>query len=612
MTAAATVTVDFAAETARFRAELERVNERLRRVEGNFKAIQQFGKNLLGAVSVAGLAAFVRTSADAADVLGKTADRLGIASERLTAYQIAAKNTGVEVETANGLLQESQKRLGEASLGQGAAAKTLEALGLKYKDLKDLQPDELFLKYGDALAKLSSKQEQAAAAADLFGKQGVQSLSFILQGRDAIDSATQFVNRYGLALSRVEIGQIEAANDSIGNLGTIAQGAGQRIAVGLSPFLQAFTDSMAEATGSTTLLQDTVSVLGGAGYVALQIFANAAKVLEATFFGIAGAAAKAFSFVTFGDVAESLRASSEVNLGKAQAALLSIQSEEQILAGLTAVYENSRIRAEEAAAKSALANKPIGETTLSTDFQGELLREQEKNAQLLALDAEFGAARIAAAQTVAAELATIMSEQPRVQGDINALTVKENERAEAANLALREQGFAAAGSLLSAFAQKSKTAAKLQVAVDKARALAQAIINTKAGITLQLTSGDPYTAIPRAIAAGVFGALQIAAIVKTGFNESGAIDSNGGRAPIGSPTNPVFTQRPEEAPGNVGSLGTPAQQRGSVQIVVNGNLFTGRETVNYLLERFREEINDKDVVLFSGSSQQARELGSSV
>lgn len=609
MATAGTITVDFAAETARFRAELERVNERLRRIEGGYKRIEDFGKKLFAGASVGVAGAFIKSSADAADALGKTADRLGIASERLTVFQLAAKNTGLEVETANTLLKEAQKRLGEASTGQGEAAKTMKALGLQYKDLKNLQPDELFLAYGDAIAKLGTKQEQAAAAADLFGKQGSEALNFILQGRGAIDEATEFVNRYGLALSRVEIGQIEAANDSIGNLANIAQGAGQRIAVGLSPFVQAFTDALGEATGSTTILQDAVSVLGGAGYGALQLFANAARVLQAAFFGVAAAVSQALSFVTFGDVSESLKAAAQANLLKADAALQNVKSLGQIQEGLAAIYDNSRQRAEEAVAK-AQAAAALGNATLSDQFGGdtEFLSEQEKNQQLLDLDAAFNAARVEAAQAVSSELARIQGEQVYVHGDVNQLILEDQQRAEEANLALRQQGFDGATSLLAAFAQKSKTAAKLQVAVDKARALAQAILNTKAGITLQLTSGDPYTAVPRAIAAGVFGALQIAAIVKTGFNESGSIDANGGRAPIGSPTNPVFTERPENAPGNVGSLGTPAQERGSVQIIVQGNLFTGRETVNYLLDRFREEINDKDVVLISNTSQQAREL----
>lgn len=610
MTAAATVTVDFAAETARFRAELERVNARLRGVESNFKSIQDFGKNLLGAVSIAGLAAFVKTAADAADVLGKTADRLGIASERLTVFQIAAKNTGIEVATANALLQEAQKRLGEASTGSGAAAKTIEALGLKYKDLKDLQPDQLFLAYGDAIAKLSTKQEQAAAAADLFGKKGVESLGFILQGRGAIDEAAAFVDKYGLALSRIEIGQIEAAGDSISNLGLLSQGAGQRIAVGLSPFIQAFSESLAEATGSTTILQDAVSVLGGAGYIGLRIFANAAYTLQAAFFGLAAAGAKYYSFITFGDVAESFRASAKENLAKAEAALLEVKNEEQINAGLAAIYENSRVRAEAAVAKSQAANTPLGVTTLSTDFGGDFgATEQQQNDAKLAIQADYDTARIAAAQAVSDELAVIEGKQVFVHADVNRLIGEDIARTEAATLAVKQGAFDTTVSLLAAFGAKSKAAAKLQVAINKAQSIAEAIQNTRVAVTAALKTGDPYTRIPRAIAIGVFGALQIAAIAKTGFNEVGNIDANGGSAPIGSPTNPVFTQRPEDAPGNVGSVGGgPAQQRGSIQVVINGNFFSSRETVNYLMERLKEEINDKDVVLFSANSQQAREL----
>ena len=613
---AGTLSIDFAAETAKFRASLEQVENRLGRLEGSFNQAADLAKKFLGGISVGALLAFAQSSADAADKLGKTADRLNIASEGLKKFQVAAENTGVATETANGLLETAQKRLGEAAAGGGAAAKTLNALGLNVKDLQKLKPDELFLKYGDAIGQLKDKNEQVAAATDLFGNSAQQALTFILQGREALDSASQFVDKYNLALNRVEISQIEAANDSLGDLKKIADGAGQRLALGLAPFVQAIADSFKDAAGQGGILQDVIGVLGGAGVVAVGILTNTVHIAEAAFFGLAAAAARVLQFITFGDVSEAFKAAVDANLARADQALQKVKSEQQILQGLSDIFDNSLqagLDAQEEARKREEEHNKTASKTLSDQFTGDLTLTAQNNALKLQLDQDFAARQIEIQDQVTKNLDEQLNKRVLKHGSYNDVVLKQENQAEEAKRQLREFGTDAAINLLAALAQKSKTFAKLQVAYDKARALAQAILNTKAGITFQLTSGDPYSAIPRAAAVGAFGAIQIAAILKTGYNEISDINSNGGPS-LGSPTNPVFTRDPNNAPGNVGTVAggsASTAPRNAIQITVNGHFFQTRETVNFLVEKLREELNDKDIVLFSSNSQQAFELGGS-
>jgi hypothetical protein len=609
VTTAATVTVDFAAETAKFRAEVDRVNKRLSSLEGSFNAVENLAKGFLAGLSIGALGAFIQSAADAADALGKTADRLDISAESLKKFQVAAEQAGVPIETANGLLRDAQKRLGEAGTGAGAAAKTIAALGLNVKDLAQLSPDVLFTTYSEAIGKLGTRSEQVAAATDLFGKAAADSLGFVLTGADAMASASTFVDRYGLALSRIDISQIEAANDGLGDLKMISQGVGQQLAVGLAPFVDAIAQSMLEATGSTTGFRDAMGMAASAGYVGLKLLANTAYVLEAAFFGVAAAVARWSQTITFGDVSAAFAAAVDANVAKMQIAMGKVQSLQAIQQGLTDLLDASRAKAEAAVAANAAATKPQGLISLAPEeFANQLSIKALQSQEMLAVDTAYADSIIAAQQNVTAALDEELAERVAITGSYDRVLIAESAATEEAQIALKQQAFDTATQLLAAFAAKSKTAAKAQVLVNKAMAIAQAIQNTAVGVTNQLKTGDPYTAIPRAIAVGAFGALQVAAIIKTGYNEVQAIDNNGGRAPIGSPTNPVFTDRPENAPGNVGSLGTPAQARGTLSVTINGNFFSGRETINYLVERLREEINDKDVVLFSGSSQQAQEL----
>lgn len=612
MAVAGTVAIDFAAETARFRAQLDDVQRRMGRLENAFGQVGDIAKRFLGGLSVAALGSFVKQAADAADELGKTADRLNIGAESLKKFQVAAENTGVATAQANNLLQTAQKRLGEAAAGGGAAAKTLGLLGLNVKDLQKLKPDELFLAYSDALRQVKDRNEQVAAASDLFGNSAADALNFILQGRDALGSATEFVDKYGLALSRVEIGQIEAANDALGDLQKISAGVGQQLAVAFAPFVTAIAESFKESAAQGGKLNAVVSVLGGAGVVAVGIFKNALHTLEAAFFAVAAGGARVLQFITFGDLSKSFEAAVTANLQRADAALQKIKSEQQIVQGLEKIFDDSLQRsldAQEQARQREEQQRAGTKTLAEQDFADQLNIRALQLEAMAQLENDFRATQINDAATVSAEVRSILDNEEQYRVDRNARILEEERRNQEAINQVKQFGFDTASLLLSALAQRSKTFAKLQVAYNKAQSIAEAIQNTKVAVTAALKTGDPYTRIPRAIAIGAFGALQVAAIAKTGFNEVAAIDSNGG-APLGSPTNPVFTQDPANAPGNLGGSG-PANSPlpgAAIQVVVNGNFFSSRETVNFLIDRLREELNDKDIVLFNNTSQQALEI----
>jgi hypothetical protein len=128
---------------------------------------------------------------------------------------------------------------------------------------------------------------------------------------------------------------------------------------------------------------------------------------------------------------------------------------------------------------------------------------------------------------------------------------------------------------LQTFAGESKAAAIALIAINKGLAIAKAIQNTAVGATLQLTSGDPYTAIARAAAVKAWGAVQVGLIAATGFMQASQV--GGGGAALGTPANPVSTQ-----PG-LGSDTAP-RERGQTTIVnLHGQTYT-RAQVRELLE----------------------------
>lgn len=595
MASAGTVTVDFVAETSRFTSELKKVNGSLKSMEGGFGKLASAAKVAIGALSVGAFAAFVKSAADAADALGKTADKLGVSTESLRTFQIAAGEAGVELGVANKLLTESQKRLGEAATGTGEAAKYIKLLGLNVKDLQSLSPEELFATYSDSINGLANRSEQLAAANALMGKSAQEAFSLIQAGSPAIEDAAAFVERFGLALSRVEIKQIEQANDALGRIKTVSEAAGQRIAAGLSPAIEYFANVLLDATGNTKDLQSTMEQFGSVAIAAFEIIANGARALQAAFFGIAAGAARVLQFLTFGDVSESFGASVDENLSKADAALQKIKSIEEIQLTIARALEESRAKAEAAVADQAARDAAAAAGGLSlNETEGFALTQQQQ------LDLATDAARAAAeAQAqIEKELTKQIGQEFKERASM-ARNQREYElglaqRQAQEEIALRSQATNAFVQGIGLLASKSKTAARLQ----KFIAIAEAVRNTYVGITKQLSSGDPYTAIARAAAVGVFGFAQVAAIKAT--SETG----QGGGSFGGTFSPPAFSAG--SSSGDAEQFGATSQS--AVQVIISGNVGFDQRVIDQLVEGIREATDGRDVILFGPNSRQAQEL----
>lgn len=597
MANAGTVTVDFAAEVAKFNAQIKTVQSSLGRLEGNFKTIEKVAKTALSFFSVGIATNFIRSAANAADQLGKTADKLGISTERLTAFEVAAGDAGVETATLTKLLTDAQRILGDSSFG-GPAAKTIKTLGLNIKELERLSPDELFLRYSDAIGQLKSRSDQFSVAQDLFGKSANEAFALIDAGRPAIEAAAEQVDRLGLALSRVEIKQIESANDKIGLLGKTSLATGQQIAASLAPYVEAIADSLLNSGFAADTLRTTIDKVVATGYVGFQVLRNGALTVESAFFAVAGAGSKILEqvakFSVFGlfnrNLVDSFGAAADANLAKSAAALDQIKSFAQIQEGLIQLLEQSKARAEASVAETQakIGNLGVGGDPQVEAFNASLaLREElqvESNNRMLEIQREF--------QQNSAELTRQLDEgefvrhqRAREQAVIESEQIILDVRTDAQNAAL---------GLLQTFAGRSKAAAIALVAINKALSIAQAIQNTAVAVTRALTV-DPTGALAARVA--LLGRVQIALIAATGLAEAANISASpGSGAVLGSPANPVFTntQNGEQTVG--------AAPQAATQIFING--YISEDIVDDIIQGLRDK-DRKGVVIFNARGNQA-------
>lgn len=617
MANAGTVTVDFAAQTAKFEAQLKTVNRRLSSIEGGFKTVEKVAKSALAFLGGSALVGFAKRSADAADQLAKTADKLNETTQSLKAFQLAGTEAGVPLGSINKLLEEQQLRLGQAAAGTGEAARFINILGLQIADLQKLKPTELFRTYADRIKDLKDPSEQLAVANGLMGESARQAINLIRGGSPVLDEAAQFVEQYGLALDRVSSKEIENANDRIARMRQVAEATSQRIVAGLAPAIGYLADQAIDASGNTQTLQDRTQSLGRGVIITYEVISNSVNLAESAFFALAGSVAKAYSIIldqrainflkilpagigafarSFGDalstLGESFAASAEENFNRAEVAARQIKSLTQIVQEADRAFEESRRRAEQAVAEQQKTSGS-GVTSISQESIGLTL---EQNAGILR---DLQAENVRTQKDQEKELTEYIEQQLEQRAQAASFwrerEYETNVQAILQEKALREEAVNAALSGTALLATQSKTFGKISKALD----IAAAIRNTIVGITRQLTSGDPITAIPRALAVGYFGYAQVRALASTPDQAQVATVTTigAGNTQVSSP---FASDEGVNAPG--------ATAKSTVQLIVYGNIFSGRETAEYIVNVVRDAVDAEDVVIVKADSRNGQDL----
>jgi hypothetical protein len=238
--------VDIRTRTAKFEAGMKsarRTMARFTKSAGRMvKGLASFHPVLAGVAGGAALGAFTAKSFAAMDATAKMADRIGIATEKLAGLRHAAEQTGVSAGTLDMSLQRMTRRVSEAANGTGEAVAALQELGLNAGALEAMRPDEQFKAIADAMGQVGSRSDQVRLAMKLFDSEGVALVNTLDLGAAGLDRMQAEAERLGLAMSRVDHAQIEAANDAVDRMQKAFSGVFNRIAIDLAPAITVLSD----------------------------------------------------------------------------------------------------------------------------------------------------------------------------------------------------------------------------------------------------------------------------------------------------------------------------------------------------------------------------------
>ena len=221
---------------SRFRSDIRSTTGTLRRLAGA----------ALATAGVAGFGYMIKQTMASIDQIAKMSDELQISTQALTGWEHAASISGTSLEVLHKALEIFVRRMGEAKAGIGEGVRGLEMLGMTAQQLIDMGMEKAFERVADSISKMETSAEQAGAACNFFGRQGVQLLNMFQQGEKGIRDLRREADLLGISLTRIEAAKVEEANDALTKVKATFTGLFRQLTVELSPFITAAADSFTD------------------------------------------------------------------------------------------------------------------------------------------------------------------------------------------------------------------------------------------------------------------------------------------------------------------------------------------------------------------------------
>lgn len=191
----------------------------------------------------AGFGFLVKRSLNATDSLAKTASKIGTTTQALSKLQYAARITGVEQNTLNMAMQRFTRRAAEAAKGTGEAKGALQELNIDAKELQKLPLDQQMKVLADAFGNVRGESNKLRIAFKLFDSEGAALVNTLALGSGGLDKLFGRAKALGLVMSGDAAKGVEAANDALGDLFSIARGLTDQFSAALAPVIQHATNT---------------------------------------------------------------------------------------------------------------------------------------------------------------------------------------------------------------------------------------------------------------------------------------------------------------------------------------------------------------------------------
>jgi hypothetical protein len=195
-------------------------------------ALNTLAPTLAGALSVGGIAAFVRGTVNAIDAMNDLVDATGASIEEISKLDQVARRNGASLDQVGGMLVKFNAQLKEAD-GKNGASIALEAIGLSAAKLRQMDPAEALRQTAVALAGFENDANKARITQELFGKSVREAAPFLNDLAEA--------GELNASVTKAQAAEAERFNKQMAQLSTNITSSARAL---VSDFLPALNDSI--------------------------------------------------------------------------------------------------------------------------------------------------------------------------------------------------------------------------------------------------------------------------------------------------------------------------------------------------------------------------------
>lgn len=261
MASLGSLVVSLAANTAEFASDLGKAahvsEQQMARIK---REAEKAGKaiGLMFAAGVGVAAVLVKQAIDSQDAMLKMAQGAGVTTETMSELAFAAQLSGVEVNSFSTSITRLNRNISDTAAETGEARQAFAALGIDVMTADGAlkNADAIMAEVADKFAQMEDGAGKSAIAVMLFGRAGADMIPFLNQGAEGIRKLREEAVALGASISSEAGRAAEQFNDNLTRLNQVKKGLANTIAQELLPTLNSLTDQLVETAKSSALLDD--------------------------------------------------------------------------------------------------------------------------------------------------------------------------------------------------------------------------------------------------------------------------------------------------------------------------------------------------------------------
>lgn len=207
-------------------------------VRKRFEGVVQVAKQVAVAAAAVGtaLAAQAISTARAAEAADRQARSLALGVEAAQEYTAIFEGMGADANDVGDVFNTLADRARDAQDGMQSFIDDFSLIGLTVDDLRDKEPEQLFLDFADAIASTEDVTTRNAAAVRLLGDDvGNRLLPMLLEGSAGIAAMREEARRLGLVMSEQDIAAAKDAAVAFRSFDRVLTGLRNQIGLAVIP-----------------------------------------------------------------------------------------------------------------------------------------------------------------------------------------------------------------------------------------------------------------------------------------------------------------------------------------------------------------------------------------